>query len=295
MLLVFLANVVVFFLTQALGDPAMLMLAPSTPEPIVQQFRKAHGFDQPLDVQFARYISGAIRGQFGNSSWQGVPALPVVLKRVPAEVLLVLVVFFATVLLGIPLGVLAGAKPNSLSDRALSTFGFLCVSVADFWVGIMLIMLFAVQLHWFRTSGFGLTPQYLVLPAVTLGLRPLGRTIGLVRSNVVDELGKQYVTTAHSKGLFRNRVLFRHVLRNVLITVITLIGYDLARYFAGTSVVVESIFAWPGVGLLAIQALQNHDLPLIQATVFVVAIIVGVINLLLDFAYILVNPQIRLA
>jgi peptide/nickel transport system permease protein len=285
-------SVFVFIITHMLGDPARMMLPLESTEEEVQAFRQAMGFNDPLYVQFWRFASNAARGDFGDSLWQRVPAMPLVLERLPKTLQLVVISTVLAVLLSIPLGVLAALKPRSLLDRAC-TIGSLCgVSLPDFWLGLIMILVFAVGLHLFYTSGSG-TWRHLVLPSLTLAARPIGQITLITRSAMIDELNQQYMVTARAKGLRESVVVTRHALRNALIPIITLSAWQIARLVAGLTVAVETVFAWPGVGLLAIQAIQRRDLPLIQADVFMVALVVTLLNLVLDILYAVFDPRIR--
>lgn len=292
--LVVASNIIVFLLTQTLGDPALMMLPIGTSEEVIQSFREAHGWDKPLYQQFLVYLGGALRGDFGLSYTRREPALRVVLRHLPKTALLAGIVALASVLIGMSLGTVAAFFHRTVVDRALTLYSLLSISVADFWIAIMGILLFAVRLRWVATSGFGFDFRHLALPVLALVLRPIGRTLHLTRTALLEEKQKDYVTTARSKGLSESAVGFGHVVRNVLVIVVTLIGYDVARLFAGTSVVIESVFHWPGIGLLAIQALDAQDVPLIQATVFVVSMAVGFVNLLIDLSYGFIDPRVRI-
>jgi len=282
----------VFVITHMLGDPARMMLPLEATDEEVEAFREAMGFNDPLYIQFWRFVKDVARGDFGESLWQREPALPLVLERLPNTMLLVALSITLALAVSIPLGVLAALKPRSLLDR-VCTIGSLCgVSLPDFWLGLILIIVFAVRYRFFYTSGYG-TWKHVVLPCLTLAARPIGRITLIARSSMIDELSQQYMVTARAKGLRESAVIVRHALRNALIPIITLGGWQLARLIAGLTVAVETVFAWPGVGLLAIQAIQRRDLPLIQADVFVVALLVALLNLFLDILYAICDPRIR--
>ena len=285
-------SVFVFVITHMLGDPARMMLPLEATEEEYLAFRHQLGLDAPLHVQFFRFARDAARGDFGDSLWQREPAMGLVLERLPATLLLVAISTFLALLISIPLGVLAALKPRSLLDR-LCTIGSLTgVSIPDFWLGVMFILIFAVRAGWFYTSGYG-TWKHLVLPAITLAARPIGRITLIARSSMIDELSKQYMATARAKGLRESVIIYRHALKNALIPIITLGGWQVTRLLAGLTVATETVFAWPGVGLLAIQAIERRDLPLIQADVFVVALLVSGLNLFLDICYAFFDPRIR--
>lgn len=285
-------SIVVFFITHALGDPVKLMLPLEATQEQYELARETLGFNDPIYVQFLRFAGNAMRGDFGDSLWQRVPALPLVLERLPATFLLAGVAILIAVLLAIPLGVLAALKPRSWLDHICTTSSLFGMCVADFWLGLMLILLFPVTLGLFYTSGYG-TWQHLILPAVTLAARPLGRITQIVRSSTLDELGKNYVVAARARGLTQRATIISHVLKNASIPIVTLSGWELTRLLAGFTVIIETVFGWPGVGSLAIEAIKRQDLPLLQADVFIVALTVVGLNLLIDLTYGAIDPRIR--
>jgi len=285
-------SVFVFLITHMLGDPARMMLPLESSDAEVEAFRQSMGFNDPIYVQFWRFATNAVRGDFGDSLWQREPAMGLVMERLPKTLQLVAISTFLAVIISIPLGVLAALKPRSALDRVCTVSSLVGVSLPDFWLGLILILVFAVQFHLFYTSGYG-TWKHLVLPSLTLAARPIGQITLITRSAMIDELSQQYMVTARSKGLAERVVVMRHALRNALIPIVTLSAWQIARLISGLTVAVETVFAWPGVGLLAIQAIQRRDLPLIQADVFVVAVVVTLVNLVLDVLYGLFDPRIR--
>ena len=285
--------VVVFFVTNLLGDPARLMLRPEATEEQVQALRESLGLNDPLLVRFGRYVADLARGDFGESIWQRVPALPIVIDRVPATLYLAGVTLLLAIPISIVLGIVSAIKPRSLADRVVTVVSLTGVSTADFWLGLMLILLFAVQLGWLPTSGFG-GLNYVILPALALAVRPMGRISQIVRGSMLDELTKPYVTTARSKGLRERFVIFSHALKNAAIPAVTLSGDEAAALLNG-AVVIETLFGWPGVGILLIQAIERRDLPLIEAAVVTIAVMIVVVNLLVDLTYALIDPRVRYA
>jgi len=274
-----------------LGDPARLMLRPEATEEQVQALRDTLGLNDPLHVQFGRYMSNLAQGDFGDSIWQRVPALPIVLDRIPATLYLAGVTLLLSVPLAILLGIISAVRPRSIADRLVTVFSLGGVSTADFWLGLMLILLFAVQLRWLPTSGYG-GLDYVILPAVALAVRPMGRISQVVRSAMLDEMSKPYMVTARSKGLKERVVVFRHALKNAFIPVVTLAG-DEASVILNGAVVIETLFGWPGVGVLLIQAIERRDLPLIEASVISIAVMIVTVNLIVDLAYTLLDPRVR--
>ena len=285
-------SVLVFLITHVIGDPVKLMLPLEATAEQRDQMRETLGLNDPLIVQFARFSWGAIRGDFGNSLWQRVPALPLVLERLPATFLLSFAAIAIAVVFAVPLGVVAALRPRSALDHICSLGSLAGMCVASNWLGLMLILIFAVNLGWFFTSGYG-TWKHLVLPAITLAAAPLGRITQIVRSSVLDELNRNYVTAARSRGLSEQTVIMGHALKNAAIPIVTLSGWELSRLLAGFTVIVEVVFGWPGVGQLAIDAIRRQDLNLLQADVFVVGVLVVVLNLLIDMTYGWFDPRIR--
>jgi peptide/nickel transport system permease protein len=283
--------VVVFFVTHSLGDPARLMLRPEATEEQVQALRESLGLNDPLLVQFGRYMSNLARGDFGDSIWQRVPALPVVLDRVPATLYLAGVTLALALPLAVVLGIVSAIWPRSPADRVVTLVSLTGVSTADFWLGLMLILVFAVRLTWLPTSGFG-GVEYVILPAIALAFRPLGRVSQVVRSSMLDEMSKNYVTTARAKGLRERAVLLFHTLKNAAIPIITLSGDEAAALLNG-AVVIETLFGWPGVGVLLIQAIERRDLPVIEAAVITIAVMIVTVNLIVDLIYARIDPRIQ--
>jgi peptide/nickel transport system permease protein len=283
--------VVVFFVTHSLGDPARLMLRPEATEEQVQALRDSLGLNDPLLVQFGRYMGNLARGDFGDSIWQRVPALPVVLDRIPATLYLAGVTLALALPLAVILGIVSAIWPRSPADRVVTIVSLTGVSTADFWLGLMLILVFAVRLTWLPTSGFG-GAEYVILPALALAFRPLGRVSQVVRSSMLDELNKNYVTTARAKGLRERGVILFHTLKNAAIPIITLSGDEAAALLNG-AVVIETLFGWPGVGVLLIQAIERRDLPVIEAAVITIAVMIVSVNLIVDLIYTRIDPRIH--
>lgn len=283
--------IAVFFATHALGDPVRLMVSPEATDAQVEVIREQLGLNDPLPVQFGRYISGLVRGDFGESIWQKVPAMPIVLDRLPATLYLAGVTLAIAVPLAVVLGIISAIRPQSLADRIVSVVSLIGVSIADFWLGLMLILIFAVQLGWLPTSGFG-GFNYVLLPAAALVVRPIGRISQVVRSAMFDQMNQGYVTTARAKGLGERVVISTHTLKNAAIPIITMTGDEAASLLNG-AVVIETLFGWPGVGILLIQAIQNRDLPLVEATAITIAVMIVLLNLAVDLTYSLLDPRVR--
>ena len=283
--------IAVFFVTHLLGDPASLMLRPEATEEQRQALRESLGLDDPIAIQFGRYLGDLARADFGDSLWQRVPAMPIVLDRLPATLYLAGATLLVAVPLALLLGIISALKPRSLADRVVTVVALAGVSTADFWLGLMLILFFAVRLDLVPTSGYGgLT--FVALPAATLAVRPIGRISQVVRSSMLDEMRAGYVTTARAKGLGERIVVLGHTLKNAAIPIVTLMGDEAASLLNG-AVVIETLFGWPGVGILLIQAIEKRDLPLIEASVIVIAVMIVGVNLLVDLAYTLIDPRVR--
>lgn len=284
--------ILVFVVVEQIGDPARLMLPADAPIQLYLDLRQRLGLDDPFLQRFWRTMSGWLTGDFGDSLWQGVPALGLALQRLPATLTLTLVSLAFAVPVALLLGTRSAIKPGSWTDRLLTTISLAGVSIADFWLGLTLILVFAVQLKLLPTSGFG-GLEYLILPALTLALRPIGRLAQIARSALVEEMQKPYIKTLRAKGLSDGQIVRRHALKNSAIPIITVGGDELVTFLNG-AVVIETIFAWPGIGTLLINAIERRDLPLIEACVFVVAVMVIVVNLLVDVTYARLDPRAKL-
>ncbi len=301
------------------GDPIQVMFA-GTGASLEQReaMRHALGLDRPLPVQFVSYLWNALHGDFGQSIHFNEPVLQLVLQRMPATIELALAGLIIGLMFAVPAGILAGTKRNSIIDYMVMVSATLGISLPTFWVGILLIMLVAVNLGWLPSYGriaYGdhLTPvtgfylvdalitrnmpafrdavAHLILPALTLGLSAATFTARLVRSSMLEQINKAYVTTARAKGLHERRVVLHHVVRNALIPVITMISVEFGDLLGG-AVLTETIFAWPGIGRLVIQAINTRDFPLVQGTVLFFALIRLTINFVTDIAYVWIDPRI---
>lgn len=284
-------SIAIFFATHLLGDPASLMLRPEATAEQYEQLRENLGVNDPLPEQFFRYMGNLARGDFGVSIWQGTPALAIVLERLPRTLYLAGVTLGVAVPLSVLLGIVAALRPRSIIDRVVNLISLAGASIADFWLALMLILVFAVELRWFPTSGFG-GVSFVILPALALALRPMGRISQVVRSSMLEEAGRAYVTTARGKGLAEPAVTLFHTLKNAAIPIITLTGDEAAALLNG-AVVIETVFGWPGVGILLVEAIQKRDLPLIEACVMVIAIMVITLNLCIDLLYSALDPRVR--
>ena len=284
-------SVVTFFLTFLSGDPAELMLPPGATAEQMASFRREWGFDDPLYVQYWRFLSRAVRGDLGVSLRHGEPALPLIAERLPATFQLTLTAMVVAIVLAIPLGVISATHRGGPIDLLAMTIALVGQAVPNFWLAIMAILLFAVTLGWLPTSGRG-TWLHVIMPAGVLAIGLMALLTRLARSTMLDVLAEDYVRTARAKGLRPWVVITQHALRNALIPLVTVVGLQFG-YILGGAVVVETVFTWPGVGLFTIQAITNRDYPVVQASVLILSTAVVLINLAVDLLYSVLDPRIR--
>jgi ABC-type dipeptide/oligopeptide/nickel transport system permease component len=286
--------VVVFFILHLTGDPVRLMLPPQASEEDYVAMKKALGMDKPLGEQFVHYMLGALHGDFGKSlRFRGQSAMELVTERFPATVQLALAALAISVALSLPLGVIAAVRRHSLWDNLAMTLALVGQAMPNFWLALLFISVFAVKLRWLPSSGRS-GPDSLILPALTLALFMVARTTRLVRSSLLEVMGEDYIRTARGKGLAEVAVILRHALRNAALPVVTIIGLDLGTLMGG-AVVTETVFAWPGIGFLAVGSIYVRDFPVVQAVVFFTALFFVVINLAVDLLYSVLDPRIRVA
>jgi peptide/nickel transport system permease protein len=283
---------VVFFILHLTGDPALVLLPPDASPEDVRRFREAMGFNDPFLVQYGRFLGGALRGDFGQSIRHGESAFHLVAERMPATFELAGAALLIALALAIPAGIVSAVRRNSVLDYVSTVVALLGQSMPTFWLGIMLILLFSVQFHLLPSSGRG-TLEHLVLPAVTLGLFTTARITRLTRSGMLEVLSQDYIRTARAKGVSDPPVVWKHALKNAAIPIVTIVGIELGTLLGG-SVITETIFAWPGVGRLSVQAIANRDYPVVQAAVFLLATTFVVVNLIVDVVYTYLDPRIRL-
>lgn len=283
--------VVVFVLARVVGDPVELMIQPGLSDDEIAELRRSLGTDKPLWQQFVTFVGNVARGDFGVSPWQGEPALQLVLERVPATLALAGAAMALAALIAIVVGAVSALRRGSWIDRGAMSVVLLGQSVPNFWLGLMLILLFATTLSWLPSAGYG-TAAHFVLPTVTLAFFFIARLTRLVRSELLEVMSQDYIRTARSKGLPESVVFTRHALRNIAVPIVTVLAVDFGALVGG-AVVTETVFAWPGVGRLMIQAIGQRDFPIIQAGAFVLAIGVVLANLLADLAYAVLDPRVR--
>jgi ABC-type dipeptide/oligopeptide/nickel transport system permease component len=292
LLLILAVSIVVFTLVRLIpGDPVRFMLSESASEEQVAAKRSEMGLDRPLPVQYAIFLSKAVRGDLGNSLFYGDSTFRVLIDHLPATLYLASAALAFALAVAIPMGVISAVKRDSIWDYLGMGVALVGQSMPAFWLGLMLVMVFAVYLNVLPSSGMG-GPKHLILPAVTLGAYMMSLSTRLVRSGLLDILHEDYVRTARAKGLTGNRVIFGHAMRNMLIPLVTVLGLQLGSLLGG-AVITETIFAWPGVGTLIYTAINARDYPLIQTAVLMLSIFFVLINLGVDLLYAVIDPRIR--
>jgi peptide/nickel transport system permease protein len=273
------------------GDPVLLFLPMDIQAKDVNEIRQRLGFNDPLIVQYGRFMAGAVRGNFGESLRYRRDAFGLVLERLPATLLLAGAAMALTLVAAVPLGVVTAVRRDTLVDHAGTLATVLGQATPGFWLGLMLIYLFAVQLRWLPTGGYGTLAQ-LIMPSVVLAAFFSARVARLTRSAMLDVLGEEYIKTARAKGLSEGRVISKHTLRNAAIPIVTLAGLEAGQLLGG-AVVTETIFAWPGLGRLTVQALLNRDFPVVMAAVSFTSVVYTLMNLAVDLAYGWLDPRVR--
>jgi peptide/nickel transport system permease protein len=284
---------VLFFLLRLSGDPVVMMAGETASPETIAQIRQSMGLDDALPVQYGRFLVRAATLDFGDSITARQDALALVVERLPFTIGLTFASMGLAIGVGLPLGILAGARRDAPESHLVQVCAFIAQSMPSYWLGILLILVFSVQLGWLPSFGTG-GLRYFILPSVTLAALPAAKIALLIRSGLLQILGDDYIRTARAKGLSSGTLLWRHALPNVLIPVVTVVGMDLGQLFGG-AVITETIFAWPGVGRQLIQAVGFRDYPIVQASVFVTVILVVAINALADMTYRLIDPRIAVA
>jgi len=283
--------VVVFLLLYvAPGDPVQEMVGERADAETIARLRRELRLDDPVPVQFAHYAGGVLSGDLGTSYITGRPILRDIAERFPKTLLLAATAMALAALMGISIGVVTARWPGGVLDRVSLGAAYLGISFPVYWVGLLLILLFAVTLRWLPPSGYG-SAQYLVLPALALGSRSIAFLARVTRSSMLEVLGSDFVRTARAKGLIERTVVVRHALRNALIPVITVLGLDFGYYLTG-SILTETIFSWPGLGRYVVNAISRRDLPAIQGSVLFLSVVFVAVNLLTDLAYAKADPRV---
>jgi ABC-type dipeptide/oligopeptide/nickel transport system permease component len=285
-------SVLVFVILRVLpGDPAKMLLPDGAPQSAVDELNRQLGLHEPLHVQYAIFLRSVFRGDFGQSFQYRAPALQVVTERLAATVQLALAALLITVSVGVSLGIVAAVRRGTRYDYASTILAVLGQSLPNFWLGIMLILLFGVALRWLPTSGFE-SWRHLILPAVTLAAFPMALVARLTRSSMLEILGRDFIRTGRAKGLTERAVILRHALRNAAVPLLTVLGLQIGTLLGG-AVITESVFAWPGMGKLVVDAIFFRDFPVVQTVLILSATIFVVINLLVDLLYTVIDPRIR--
>jgi peptide/nickel transport system permease protein len=286
----FIISLIVFFLVRLRGDPISVMVPPTFSEEQVANMRRAWGFDKPLVEQYVIFLQKAVTGDFGQSVQARRPAMELVLERIQNTYLLSYVAAMIGLIIAIPLGVQSALMRNSTWDLLISGLASIGNAMPSFWLGLMLILLFSVNLRILPAFG-ALTPESIIMPAVTLGVGMAARLSRLTRSSMLEVLNQDYIRTAHSKGLRTRAVVIRHALRNSLIPIVTAFGLQFG-WLLGGSVIVESVFSWPGLGRLMIESINVRDITVVQAGLFWFALSFILINLVVDLLYTVLDPRI---
>jgi peptide/nickel transport system permease protein len=295
-------SIVVFLVMHlAPGDPAVVMLGPTASEEDVQRIRTDLGLDQPLPVQYGKWVWNVVQGDFGRSITMKRPVLPEILTRFKATLILTFASLVISTVIGVTAGVIAAVKPYSWFDRASMLFALLGVSMPVFWLGIVLIVVFALKLGWLPAGGMysagstrniGDLLQHLVLPAVTLAAASVALVARLTRSSMLEVIRQDYIRTARAKGLGERTAILGHALKNALIPVVTVIGLQVG-YLLGGAILTETVFSWPGLGLLMVQAILARDFPVVQGGVLLIGATFVLVNLIVDLCYVYLDPRIH--
>ena len=285
-------SMLAFAILHVIGDPVLLLLPLNAGKEEYERYHKLLGLDKPVYVQYWKFASRAVQGDFGKSWYTDTPAFTLVLERMPPTLYLTSAGLVAALLIALPLGILAALKRHSLVDNLCTMLAVVGQAMPIFWLGIMLIIVFAVRLKALPASGYG-TWQHFLMPAFTLGafLAPL--TMRLVRSGVIEIMNMDYIRTARAKGVGENTVVVKHAFRNACIPIITVLGLQFGQLLGG-AIVTETVFAWPGVATLTVESIRNQDFPVVQCAVVLLALIIVSVNFLVDMIVGLIDPRIRL-
>jgi peptide/nickel transport system permease protein len=292
LLSLFLLSVTIFFFVRVTGDPATLLVEPGASEADIAAIHQQFGLDRPLLVQYGIFMASLAHGDLGQSFYYRTPVMELYLARLPNSLYLAAVAMTLSLLIGIPSGILASVRVGGFWDSAGKTFTLLGLSLPSFWVGLVLILVFSVYLGWLPSSGAG-TPLHLIMPAFALGWYFAAAHMRLTRSSMLEVLGSEYVKLARLKGLPQALVIAKHAFKNALIPVLTLAGINLV-IMVNVAVVVETVFAWPGIGRLLFEGINFRDFPVVQGVVLMGGAMIVVVNMLIDILYAVIDPRIRL-
>ena len=286
-----LLSLTIFLFVRVTGDPAVLLVEPGASQADLDAIREQFGLDRPLVVQYWHFMKNLLRGDFGQSFYYRMPVFELYLSRLPNSLVLAVAAMAFSLLIGIPAGILAAVRVDRWWDSAGKIFALLGLSMPSFWVGLLMILFFSVYLGWLPSSGSG-TPLHIIMPAFALGWYFAAAHMRLTRSSMLDVLGSEYVKLARLKGLAEARVIAKHAFKNALIPVLTLAGINLV-IMVNVAVVVETVFAWPGIGRLLYEGIAFRDFPIVQATVLLGGAMIVIVNLLVDILYAVIDPRIR--
>jgi len=286
-------SILAFVILHVLGDPVLLLLPQNAGKAEFERYRKLLGLDQPLWVQYWKFASQAVQGDFGKSWYADTPAFSLVLERMPPTIYLTLAGLVVALLIALPLGILAALKRHSFVDTLCTGIAVAGQAMPLFWFGIMLIIIFAVRLRALPASGYG-TWQHFVMPAFCLGAAFAPITMRLVRSGVIEVLSMEYITTARAKGVGERTVVIKHAFRNACIPIITILGLQFGQLLGG-AIITETVFAWPGVATLTVESIRNQDFPVVQCAVVLLALLIVTANVIVDLLVGFIDPRIRVS
>lgn len=297
----FIVAVIVFFITRLLpGNPAAVMLGPQASVEDVERYSEELGLNDPILIQFVNYLGDLITFNFGNSLSYNAPIIDLILERFPNTIILAMSALLLAVLIGVPAGIIAARKQNSFIDYIITTFSLIGVSMPIFWLGVMLVLLFSVNLGLLPATGMGNFSEdpvnffrHLLLPSIALSTIPMAEFARIIRSSMLEVLKQDYVKSARSKGISERLVIYKHALKNAVTPLLTVIGLQFSNLLGG-AVLTETIFSWPGMGLLIVDAIERRDFIVVQNTVIFIALIYVTINLIVDILYKVVNPKVNL-
>ncbi|MEK4023225.1 ABC transporter permease [Sporosarcina sp. FSL W7-1283] len=297
---VFVVAVIVFIITRLIpGNPAAVMLGPTASVEDIEKLTTQLGLDQPLYKQFLDYLLGLLQGDFGTSLSYNQPVAQLIMERFPNTVILALAALVIALLIGIPAGMISAARQNSALDYGVMLVSLLGVSMPIFWLGVMLVLFFSVNLGWFPATGMGTLDdgllsyiKHLILPSITLATIPMATFARITRSSMLEVISQEYIKTARAKGVAEFWVISKHVLKNALTPILTVLGMQISMLLGG-AVLTETIFSWPGMGRLIVDAIDKRDFVVVQGTVLFIAIIFVLVNLLVDILYKVVNPRVN--
>lgn len=284
-------SIVIFMISRLSGDPVVIMLPPEAPQSVIDELRRNLGLDEPLWTQYLIFAQNALAGDFGRSYRWEMPALQLILDRLPATIELAICALVFSISIAVPIGVLSAVYRGSWIDRLGRIFAMLGQAMPAFWVGLLLILVFAVELNWLPAFGSD-SPKHVILPAIALGWYPVAAQTRIVRSAMLDVLDSDYIRLSRALGTPERQVIWKYALRNAAIPLLTMLGVYFAGMLGG-AFVVETIFAWPGVGRTVVEAVFSRDFPVVQAGVLFASILFVISNLLVDLSYGLVDPRIR--